>query len=437
MSSTTRLIITVSIVVGVTGAIAVPQASAGKLSRVRDKTDKTDKQKQEKSERKSAPQPTAKPVPRNSTPQRSKPSKSAARKSSASSSNSSRRGPTLSFSSSSEGSRSRVASVRSKSDARQNATSAPSEGKLAGISSNVRRNQPTVSRPSGPSHNHRPNAHRRNFAHHRHAPRRPGRSPLRMGLHFGSGFGTTYAPTPSSYVVEEYYYGDPIVRAQSTDVPYASGPYVPAEPVSPSNVYPPAPSPEAPYVEPPVVVDEYAAPAETSINTPIATMLKPWNVRLGIEYVGDTDGDVSQFGFDFLANATGGFGIDTDIRTLRENDGEYRDQLWLGDFNIVYELFPSEYIRPRVGVGLNWLADDYGGEAGLNLTVGADMKLMPQLMLTTEADFGTLGDSDFFHANATIGLLQTENVEWYAGYDYVDIGGVTIESVVAGLRFRF
>jgi hypothetical protein len=149
------------------------------------------------------------------------------------------------------------------------------------------------------------------------------------------------------------------------------------------------------------------------------------------------DDDLSQFGFDFLANATAGFGIDTDVRMLREHGVGFRDHLWLGDVNIVYELFPSEYVRPRVGVGVNWLADNYGGEAGLNLTVGADVQLLSRLTLTGEADFGTLGDSDFFHANATVGLQQSENVEWYAGYDYLDIGGVQIESLVGGLRFRF
>ncbi len=166
-------------------------------------------------------------------------------------------------------------------------------------------------------------------------------------------------------------------------------------------------------------------------------MLKPWNVRLGIEYVGDTDDNLFQFGFDFLANATAGFGVDTDIRMLREHGVDFRDHLWLGDVNIVYELFPSEYVRPRVGIGVNWLADSYGSEAGLNLTVGADVQLLSRLSLTGEADFGTLGDSDFFHANATVGLQQSENVEWYAGYDYIDIGGLEIASIVGGLRFRF
>ena len=198
MSSIARTIVTISIALSVTGVWAVPQASAGKLSRVRSKTDK---QKEEKPERKAAPQPKAKPAPPKSPTRRSNPSKTVPRKSS-------RSAPMISFSKSSEGSQSRVAAVRSKPKARKKATPAQPKGKLAGISSNVRRNQPAVSRPSGPSHNRRPNAHRGNVAHHcQHTPRRPGRSPLRMGLHFGSGFGTPYAPAPSSYVVEEYYYG--------------------------------------------------------------------------------------------------------------------------------------------------------------------------------------------------------------------------------------
>lgn len=164
-------------------------------------------------------------------------------------------------------------------------------------------------------------------------------------------------------------------------------------------------------------------------------MLAPWNVRFEIDYTSDVD-DVARMGFNLLANATGGLGLDTGLRLFRERDQDFRDHLWVGDFNIVYELAPTQWIRPRVGVGVNYMADRWGAEAGLNLTVGADLFTGP-ITFTGELDLGTLGDSDLLHGKLTAGFRSSDHVEWYAGYDYLDIGGIEFQGVVAGLRFRF
>ena len=381
MSSILQHILSVTVVIGVTFFVVAPTASAGKLSRLRDKTEEKEKQSR-------APQPSRRPASRTKSAKRAstsarQPANNSHPRRAASNAPrpNSNRLPSIQHStqrSHAGPSAARPRQIRSDSHKR-------SGGKLAEVSSRVHKSHAVAHRThrtgEHTTHRHRSRGH---VGYHHHRPRR---SPLNLGLRIG-----TCAPTPSTYVYEEYYYDTPIVRAQTMEPLVMPEPYVVEEPVSPSNL-------PAPYCEPPVVGDEYVSPVET----PVATMLKPWNVRVGIEFIGDTDGDVSQFGFDFLANATAGLGVDTDIRTLRERDAYFRDQLWLGDFNIVYELFPSEYIRPRVGIGVNWLADDYGGEAGLNLTIGADMKLLSRLTLTTEADFGTLGDADFFHANASVG----------------------------------
>jgi hypothetical protein len=395
----------------------VNPAQAGTLSRLRDKYD------EKKHEREQSQPREAKP-PRSRTKQETSKSSSWAK--------------TINMALGSSGSKRSNQSApqisQTQTPGETNLASPVSRGKLDGVSANVRKDAPSISpspNQSQTQHGRQPSVHNsRGSAHYRPASR-PRRSPYRMGLHFGSALYPTYGPAPSSYtVIEEHYYGDPaIVQAPAGDPSFATDSYVLNTP--PAAEYPP--NPET-FVEPAVVNNEYVA---SSFETPIETMLKPWNVRLGIEYFGAADDNLSQFGFDFLANATAGFGIDTDIRMLREQGMGFRDHLWLGDVNLVYELFPSEYVRPRVGIGLNWLTDSYGSEAGLNLTVGADVQLLSRVVLTGEGDFGTLGDSDFFHVNATIGLQQSENVEWYAGYDYIDIGGVRIESIVGGLRFRF
>ena len=141
-------------------------------------------------------------------------------------------------------------------------------------------------------------------------------------------------------------------------------------------------------------------------------------------------------GFGLLANATQGLGLDTGARLFRERGADIRDHLWIGDFNIVYELAVSELARTRAGIGFNFLSDAYGGEGGLNLTIGTDIFAGP-VTFTGEADFGTLGDADLFHGRVTAALRCTGQLETFLGYDHLDIGGVEFSGILAGLRFRY
>lgn len=163
--------------------------------------------------------------------------------------------------------------------------------------------------------------------------------------------------------------------------------------------------------------------------------LDPFQVRFEIDYASDED-DVDRMGFGLLMHATGGLGIETGVRLFREEAADFRDHLWIGDFNVVYELSATKYVRTRAGVGLNWLADRYGAAAGLNLTAGTDVFAGP-VTFSGELDFGTMGDADVLHGRITAAVRLQEHAEWFAGYDYLDIGGVEIHGVLAGLRFRF
>lgn len=296
--------------------------------------------------------------------------------------------------------------------------------KLASVVSEVRKKGP---RPSAKtSRGTQTNSGR---PHRNHPPSRPQRSPLGFG-HVRISSGPSCLPT----IIEEhhYYAPEPVI----VDVPH----YAPGPIKQPSEI---CPAPVGLSLMAPVedVVEAASPPCEVLVENGFASendsleLLPPWHIRIGIDYASDVD-DVSRMGFDLLANATAGLGVDTGLRLFREQGADFRDHLWIGDFNIVYELVPTEWIRPRVGAGINWLADGYGAEAGLNLTFGADLLLGP-LTMTGEADFGTLGDADLIHGRLTAGLRQGHNVEWFAGYDYVDIGGVEIQGMVGGLRFRF
>jgi len=254
-------------------------------------------------------------------------------------------------------------------------------------------------------------------ARHRH---RPARSPL--GLHLG--ISSCVPPT----IVEQHHY------------------YVPTEVV---NVIPAEPVPlyaEQPYIVPdtslpPVMPDESTiVPApptgEVILTEPDLNVWDPpFQMRFEIDYAGD-EANVNRAGFGLLANVTGGLGIETGARKFWERDGDERDHMWIGDFNVVYELFPTEYVRTRAGIGVNWLSDSWGAEAGLNLTLGTELFAGP-IIFSGEADLGTVGDAELFHGRLTASIRRGDHMDWFAGYDFLDIGGVEIRGVVAGVRFRF
>ena len=160
-----------------------------------------------------------------------------------------------------------------------------------------------------------------------------------------------------------------------------------------------------------------------------------WSGRLSSTYGYDFD-DITQGCFGLLLQSPGGFGLDTSVMMFRENGATFRDHLWMGDVNLVYEVINSGDFRARMGVGINWLGDQYGGESGFNLTTGFDWQLSPKWILTGETDFGNLGDSDLFRGELSIGR-QFGNAEWATGYRHTDIGGISLGSVFTGFRFRF
>ncbi len=103
---------------------------------------------------------------------------------------------------------------------------------------------------------------------------------------------------------------------------------------------------------------------------------------------------------------------------------------------IVYELIHTPAVRMNAGVGVNWLADAIGAEAGVNLTGGIEWRVTENWFSTGNLDVGTLGASELLHGRATIGR-QFEQFEWFLGFDYYSLGSEEIRGAMAGLQFRF
>lgn len=247
-----------------------------------------------------------------------------------------------------------------------------------------------------------------NPSHTRLQKNRPRRSPRHHQPASSFGFYSHYAPAVCgpTVVEEHHYFGAP--------VPVSSDAYAPAIALSTEPIF--------------------EEPEIATLEERVDFSLAPFHLRFELDHASD-EADLTRTGFGLLLNATGGLGIDTGIRLFRENDAEFRDHMWIGDFNIVYEIFPTSFSRTRAGIGLNWLSDPFGREAGVNLTVGTDLFAGP-LTFSAEVDLGTLGDTDLSHGRLTASIRPGDFVEWFAGYDYLNIGGTEIRGIVGGLRFR-
>jgi hypothetical protein len=159
----------------------------------------------------------------------------------------------------------------------------------------------------------------------------------------------------------------------------------------------------------------------------------PWLLRVGGEYGGDFD-DLSRAGGQVLFDTASRWGMDAEANFLREQSpADPRDQLWLGDVNLVYRFAQSPKLQMRTGLGMNWLADEFGSDFGFNFTYSGDFFPADPWIVSAEIDWGKLGHAGLFHSRATVGV-HYHRLEVYAGYDYLDVGDTQINTAVSGVR---
>lgn len=161
-----------------------------------------------------------------------------------------------------------------------------------------------------------------------------------------------------------------------------------------------------------------------------------WAARISV-LAGTDFSDIFTGGFAALFQARRGIGLDTSVTFFRESGMQYRDHLFLGDVNLVFEPIANQNFRLRAGLGMNWLGDACGGDAGFNMTSGFDWRLSRRWMATGEVDFGNVGKTDLTHAQISLGRRISQQTDWTFGYNHHNIGGVSIGSVFTGLQFRF
>jgi len=161
-----------------------------------------------------------------------------------------------------------------------------------------------------------------------------------------------------------------------------------------------------------------------------------WAARLDAEYV-ETFDDLDNIGGHLLVSTTSRFGLDTSLNRLQERlPGDQRDELWIGDCNLVWRFAQSERAEFRTGIGVNWLDDAARTDLGFNFTYGLDLYPHEPWVFSTVIDWGTLGHAGLFRIRTTVGAM-VRNVEVYTGYEYSDIGRTQWNGLIGGLRIWF
>jgi len=146
--------------------------------------------------------------------------------------------------------------------------------------------------------------------------------------------------------------------------------------------------------------------------------------------------NIDRYGGRLVLESQARLGLDTETNYWTEPGATGTDQLWTGDANVIFRFAESEKVQFRAGLGVNWLADHNGAEAGINFTYGVDWFPRRPWTMSTVFDVGKLGGGTLFHNRTTAGVMIGP-VEAFAGYDYFQVGSASFHGPVAGLGLRF
>lgn len=204
----------------------------------------------------------------------------------------------------------------------------------------------------------------------------------------------------------------------------------------PPTIVPSGTVPPAPAIEPIPIAGPRFQPQDVVGTREVDDWTDSSTVRLRAENGFRHDG-VKRLGFGLLICESQGLGLQTDWDFYTEDllDGT-SDELRVGDFNVVYEIFGSELVRWRVGLGLAWLDDATETNFGMTFTLGADLFPGQIFTVTGKIDIGNIGEAEMFHGRIAASATW-KHVEIFAGYDYRSFGPVSLHGPMAGVGIRF
>jgi hypothetical protein len=176
--------------------------------------------------------------------------------------------------------------------------------------------------------------------------------------------------------------------------------------------------------------------SQYSVESTDLPALSPLALRISLEN-GHDFADLNRVGGQVILETRSRLGLHTSWNWYHENLGRGRsDETFLTDLNLTIRFAQSERVQMYAGLGARILADQYDADAGFNAIYGADFFPVRPLVLSWQIDGGSLGSAGVFHTRGSVGVLL-RNWELFAGYDYLDIGGIDLQGPLIGVRGWF
>jgi hypothetical protein len=161
-----------------------------------------------------------------------------------------------------------------------------------------------------------------------------------------------------------------------------------------------------------------------------------WSVRASAEGGSDFDG-LDRVGLRLFLDTDTRFGLKTDWDWYTEKLAcGCRDDLWIGDVTATYRFVQNEFLLMHTGLGGRFLIDHGRDRAGFNFLYGFDAFPVQPVHLFGSFEAGTLGSAGVLRLRGGVGV-NWGFAELFAGYDYLRIGGVSLQGPMAGLRLWF
>ena len=157
------------------------------------------------------------------------------------------------------------------------------------------------------------------------------------------------------------------------------------------------------------------------------------SAQLLFQYGSDFD-RIDRYTGSLLWESTSRWGLDSQWNYYTEKTAiGTTDDLHVGDANLLWRILETDRLQARVGAGLNWLSDSRGNDFGVNFTLRSEAYPLAPFIISSEAEWGTLGNTSQFHGAVSLGAAW-RRVEFFSGYDYRKIGSTTLAGPQFGLR---
>lgn len=146
--------------------------------------------------------------------------------------------------------------------------------------------------------------------------------------------------------------------------------------------------------------------------------------------------DVNQFQGRIFGDLDLRLGFDAETSYFTENVPTGTDEFWRGDANLTWRFAQNEHWQFRAGIGVNWVHDRRGAEAGINGTYNIEWFPKDPWVLSSSLDAGSVGSSGLLHTRNTIGITHN-GWGFFTGHDYLKLDSTSLHTWITGVEYRF